>query len=604
MRRLRAAVASLTAIVALASCSDDRSIVGSSVVNRCSSDSECREGVCDATQHRCVATARAEVFFHVLPPESAGESTGLPTLTPPRSIRSGETVDLALRARRTVYGIVATQRSGGAMEAPEPITATVRFTPADAPDVMTAVEVFSQLAALPTMTSDRAVYTWMAALTDGTYDVLVRPAPALRATVPPRFERGFDVRSDSARQRFDILYPASYSRWSGVIRARSGAPVGGLAVRAVDPSKHNIEVSTVVTTGAADGFVPGSFSIAMAPGAPQDWRLRITSNVNSHAGLVLELPKEVCAALDPTGHDLAIELPTDLGLPVTDATQPAGPTGDPVPTCTGCVQVNASVEGSSADGSRRALRNATVTLRTSIPITGTALGEGAVAWFEDRVQTDADGAFSSWLVPGTYEVVIEPPDEEFANTATTFLVGSDVRVQSGRVLTASPRIAVEGRVLTASGEALRSARVQAIPFEAANATDPCLAEVGMRALASTANPDDATAAADGSYRLDLDPGLYRIIVEPPSGSGFATTLAQTVCVQSRIRALDVVMDSPVDVRGTVRGPDGMPVPGARVEAIVRAREGNSEGVTVRVARTTAGAGGAWSLLLPAGTTSH
>ncbi len=599
MSRLRIAIALLAT---LASCSDERSIVGSGMLNRCNVDSECRDGVCDLTQHRCVAVARTEVFFHVVPPESAGLSAGLPTLTPPRSIRSGETVDLALRARRVVYGLVATQRSS-AMEAPEPITATVRFTPSDAPDVMTAVEVFSQTATLPAMTGDRAAHTWMAALTDGTYDVLVRPAPALRATVPPRFERRFDVRSDSAQQRFDILYPSSYSRWSGVIRTRAGTPVGGLAVRAVDPSQNNIEVSTAVTSGAADGFVPGSFSIAMAPGAPQDWTLRVTSNVNAHAGLVLEVPKEVCAALDPTGHDLAIELPTELGLPVNDVTQPSGSMGDPVPTCTGCVQVNASVEGSTADGSRRALRNATVTLRTSIPITGTALGEGARAWFEDRVQTDAEGAFSTWLVPGMYQVVIEPPDEEFANTASSFLVGSDVRVQSGRVLTASPRITVEGRVLTASGEALRAARVQAVPFEAANADDPCLAEEGMRSLAATANPDDATSAADGSYRLDLDPGLYRIIVEPPSGSGFATTLAQTVCVQSRIRALDVVMNSPVDVHGVVRGPDGTPVPGARVEAVVRVRETGAEGVSVRVARTTAGVGGVWSLLLPGGTTS-
>jgi hypothetical protein len=584
-------------MVALASCSDDRSIVGSPASNRCNVDTECREGRCDLARHRCIAVTRTEVFFRVVPPETTGVGAGLPTLTPPRSVRTGEAVDLSFRLRRTVYGVVATQREGGAMEAPDPLTATVRFAPSDAPDVMAAVEVFSQTQPLPTMSVDRANYTWTAALTDGTYDVLVRPAQSLRATVPPRFERRFDVRSDSAQQRFDILYPASYSRWSGVIRTRGGSAVGGLSVRAVDPTSHNIDVSTVVSSGAASGFVPGSFSIAMAPGAPQDWVLRITSNVNAHAGLVVELPKADCAALDPTGHDLAIELPTELGLPVTPTTT-QGMGGEPSPRCVGCVLVNASVEGPSSNGSSRALRGATVTLRTTIPTTGTTLGTGARAWFEDRVQTGDDGSFSTWLVPGTYEVVIEPPDAEFSNSVQSFLVGSDVRVQSGRVLNVAPRIPVEGRVITASGEALRDARVHAVPFQAAYATHPCLSESGMRALAPLANPDEVSSGADGTYRLDLDPGLYRLVIEPPTGAGFATSFGPPLCVQSRIRALDVVMDSPVEVHGVVRGPSGVVAPGARVEAIVRVREPGAEGVTLRVARAVAGAGGAYSLLLP------
>ncbi|MFO0648166.1 MAG: carboxypeptidase-like regulatory domain-containing protein [Polyangiales bacterium] len=591
----------LALLAALSSCAGDRSIVGPATVNHCGADSECREGVCDLTRHRCVAVARTEVFFRVVPPESAGQGAGLPTLTPPRSLRTGEVVDLSFRARRTVYGVVAAQREGASMEAPDPLTAAVRFTPSDAPEVMSAVEVFSQTQPLPSMSNDRAIYTWTATLTDGTYDVLVRPAQALRATVPPRFERRFDVRSDSAQQRFDILYPASYSRWSGVIRTRAGAPVGGLSVRAVDPASHNIDVSTVVTSGGASGFVPGSFSVAMAPGAPQDWVLRITSNVNAHAGLVVEIPKADCANLDPTGHDLAIELPTELGLPVTGSTMPSGPPGDPTPQCTGCVLVNASVEGPSANGASRSLRGATVTLRTPISTAGTSLGSGARAWFEDRVQTDDDGNFSSWLVPGTYQVVIEPPDAEFANSVQSFLVGSDVRVQSGRVLTVAPRIPVEGRVITASGQALMNAHVHAVPFQDAYASHPCFSEVGMLALAPSANPDDTTTGADGTYRLDLDPGLYRIVVDPPTGAGFATTLDQTRCVQSGIRALDVVMDSPVEVHGVVRGPDGAVAPGARVEAVVRVREPGAEGVTVRVGRVIAGAGGAYSMLLPADT---
>ncbi len=596
---VRSPLVALGIALAFASCVEDRALVGAPTVNRCQADGECREGVCDLAHHRCVAVARTEVFFRVLPPESAGAGDALPTLTPPRSIRTGEVVDLALRQRRTVYGTVAAQREGS-MGDPEPIAATVTFTPSDGPDVVSPIEVVAQTSPLPDLPGDRVAHTWAASLTDGTYDVIVRPAQAFRDRIPPRFERRFDVRSDSAQQRFDILYPAAYPRWSGTIRGRAGALIGGLSVRAVDPASRNVEVSTVALTDGPDGTSPGAFSVAMAPGAPQDWVLRVTSNVNTHAGLVVELPKAVCARLDPSGRDVAIDLPTDAGLAVTSSTPPSGPPGEPTPRCAGCVQVNASVEGRSMSGARRALRGATVTLRTTIPTAGTSLGDGARAWFEDRVQTDSDGSFSTWLVPGTYEVVIDVPDDEFANTVVrSFLVGSDMRVQSGRVLTVDPRFAVEGRVLTASGEPVRSARVQAIPFQDAYNAHPCLADVAMRAVAPSANPDDATTTADGSYRLDLDPGLYRIVVEPPAGAGFATTLAQTVCVQSGIRALDVVMDSPVEVHGVVRDPRGVPSPGAHVEALVRVREAGATGVTVRVARTTAGAGGAWTLLLPA-----
>ncbi len=586
----------------LAACGDGGGVVGSRALNRCDTDDACREGVCDLTSHRCVAVARTEVFFRVVPPETvAGLSDALPTLTPPRSLRTGAVVDLALRTRRTVYGIVAAQRESDATGAPDLLAATVRFTPADGPDVMSPVEVVSQAQPLPGLGNDVAPHTWAAALTDGTYDVLVRPAQALRGTVPPRFERDFDVRSDRVLQRFDIVYPASYTRWSGTLRTRAGAVAGGLSVRVVDPARNNVEVSTVSLTGAADGDAPGAFSVAMAPGAPQEWSLRVTSNVNAHAGLVVELPKAVCARLDPTGRDVAVELPTDLGLPVSAATLPAGPPTDPSPRCTGCVRVSGTVEAAALNGPRRGLRGATVTLHTNIPMTGSALGDGARAWFEDRVQTDADGTFSTWLVPGTYRVVIEPADEAFANTVQSYLVGADSRTQSGQVFVVPPRNAVAGRVLTVNGAPLGNARVQAVPFHAAYSAHPCLAELNMRAVAASANPDDDTTAADGSYHLELDPGLYRVVVEPPAGAGFATTLAQTLCVQSNISAVDVVMDSPVEVHGVVRDPRGVAAPGARVEAVVRVREVGAEGVSLRVARTVAGPGGAYSLLLPADT---
>ena len=233
-------------VAALASaCSDDISVVGPVAQNRCADDRDCREGVCDLSSRRCLAVARSEVFFRVVPPDNA-TSYAAPTLTAPRSLGTGESVDLALRLRRTVYGLVAVEREAeGPQNARELVPATVRFTLSDSPDVMSPVEVTAQAQPLTPIATDRTDHTWSATLPDGTYDVLVWPAASLRATVPPRFERRFDVRSDSVMQRFDVVYPAAYTRWSGTVRTRAGAPLAGLTVRAIDPTRNGIDLSTV-----------------------------------------------------------------------------------------------------------------------------------------------------------------------------------------------------------------------------------------------------------------------------------------------------------------------------------------------------------------------
>ena len=60
-----------------------------------------------------VAVARTEVFFRVVPPERAGQGAGLPTLTPPRSLRTGEVVDLVARRATVTLGAPSELGAGG-----------------------------------------------------------------------------------------------------------------------------------------------------------------------------------------------------------------------------------------------------------------------------------------------------------------------------------------------------------------------------------------------------------------------------------------------------------------------------------------------------------
>jgi len=575
----------------LGACGEAVPIVGPVGLNRCAADADCREGTCDPASRRCVASARTEVFFRIVPPASRqGPNDLIATVTAPRALRSGETLDLTLRQARVVYGSVTAPLAEDPPTGGSPVAATVIFTPSDGPGVFPAVEAIAQAALRPTLRGETLAHTYAATMPDGLFDVVVTPVSQHRAVLPPQFLSRFDVRPDNLRQRLDVGYPTTFARWAGTVRSRSGAPVSGLSVRAVDAARNDLDVSTLNATG--QGADAGQFSVAMAVGAPQDWALRVTSNVNSRGGLVLQVPRAVCSRLDSEGRAVVLTLPTDVGLPQAGR----------VP-CTGCVRVTATVEGRSAAGVSRTLRNVTVTLRTGLPLGDSALAPESRAWFEDRVQTDGDGSFTAWLVPGDYDVTLEPFGDEYANAVSrAFRVRADAEEQMGQVFTVTPRLPVEGRVLTATGQPVANARVRAIPFAAAYARDVCR-DADLASLGPRANPDEATSGVDGSYRLDVDPGLYRIVIEPPSTTGFATDLGHDECVGSGMRSLDLVLESPVAVRGIVRDPNRRPVPGAVIEAVVRVREVGAPGVSIRVARATAGPDGAYTILLPASTAS-
>ncbi len=588
---MRAGRRALGLALLLAACGEEAPVVGPLGLNRCAVDADCRDGTCDRAARRCVARARTEVFFRIVPPPSRqGPRDLIGTVTAPRALRSGETLDLTVRAWRVVFGKVTAPVPNDPRMADAPVAATLYFTPADNPGVFPVVEALAQPTLLPAMRGETQAHTFAAALPDGLFDVAIAPLSQSRGTLPPQFLARFNVRSDNVQQRLDVAYPTDFTRWAGTLRDRAGAPLAGLSLRAVDPARNDQEVSTVATS--ASGAEAGRFSVAMAIGAPADWALRVTSNVNDRGGLVVQVPRSACARLDPTGSALDLRLPTDLGLPRSPV--------DGGPPCAGCVRVTATVEGRTAAGLSRPLRGATVTLRTAIALGDSPLAPESRAWFEDRAQTDGDGSFSAWLVPGDYDVTVEPRGDEFANGLhRAFRVRDDAARQMGQVFTVGPRLPVEGRVLTNGGQPVANARVRAIPFAAAYDRHPCLDDPMLAALAPRANPDEVTAGVDGSYRLDVDPGLYRIVVEPPASAGFATDLGRTQCVASSVRSLDLVLESPVAVRGLVRDPRGAPLPGAQIEAVVRLREGDARGVSLRVARATAGAGGAYTILLPA-----
>lgn len=595
MRAPRALLLGL--LFAPAACLDGSPVVGREA-ERCASDRDCPGATCDLATHRCVSRARAEVFFAVTPATGRVSADAYPTLTRPRSILADESVDLALRAPRVVYGVVTVPADPDATG--RYIPATLEFTPSDLAGVSPPVQAVAGTTATPNLTRDRDSFTWSATLTEGLFDVLVRPASTLAATVPPRFERGFEVRGGAVMQRFDIAYPTTYARWAGSVEAASGQPLAGFVARAVDPAANSRVLSTVSST-AGDGTEgsAGRFACSMAPGAPETWTLRLSADNGAGGGLLVDIPRSALAAAAPSGRDLRVVLPELTGLTHATAARPVVP-GAPAPNgpCVGCVDVRASVEGLDGEGQSRSMRGATVTLRAAMrPPVGIP---AATSWYESRAVTEADGSFRAWLVPGDYDVVVTPAGEAYRSAVQHgFRVRADATQQAGQVFTLERRPSLSGRVLGRDGLAVRGARVTAVPYHDAAPTNPCLEDPDMRALASRATTTETVTAADGSYQVELNPGLYRLLVEPAESSGFPVTLGAPICVARRVSNFDTTLEAPVLVRGVVRDARGAPSPLATVEALVRLREGDAPGVVLRVARATADASGAYRLLIPA-----
>jgi hypothetical protein len=572
-------------------CGGDSGVVGP-VTNRCARNADCAEGVCDLAQQRCVSTARPEVFFALAPAASTASVARFPTLTASRTLRSGDTLDLRFRGARTVYGTVRAPGAEGTRDVVVP--ATIEFVPAGTEGLVSPIRAVAGAGENGARADEFGAHNWSATLADGTYDVVVRPSSTFYARLPPRFERAFDVRSDALVQRFDITYPRTFTRWSGVVRDRLGNAVPGLSVRAVDPDRDGALLSTVASTDgdAANGVERGHFHIDLAPGAPDTWALRVSSDASRGAWLNVEIPAGARAAMDP--RDMRLELSSLAGLPADAAAAPAN--GAP---CNDCVEVIASVEGEGGVSAGRPLRDAAVTFRAPVTFTG---AEGTRAWFECRATSEADGTVRAWLVPGDYDVIVAPPTRGYTTSVLRgFRVRSGAEQQRGQVFSVRSRIPVEGRALSLMGAPVANAHVTAVPFHDAYVAPSCLDDPDLRLLAARATASETTTNADGSYHVDVDPGLYRLLVEPLERSGYPATLGPPICVRAQVNGYDVALDAPVEVQGTVRDANGAPAPGASVEAVVRIRETGARGAVVRVGRTAADGDGRWTLRLPSST---
>ncbi len=572
--------------------------------NHCNTTADCAGGAtCDSVQHLCVApNATTEVVFVGSPPGGRTTASAVTTTTDPVNVSSANDVSIRLRAPRNVYGRVLGPSATGASI---PVAATVRFRRQGATPAETAVEV--QASGVLQQTTDNRSFTFNAQLVPGTYDVTITPGDLPQT--PPYFVHGQVIESvsDGEPLALSFVYTAPDPMLGLVIGrvldASTQIPMRGVPVQIVDPALGNRIVSTARTT-SSDNETAGAFTLWLAPGATEAWSLQMVSQPSSTSAgvangrLVYQVTR---AALGATQSYQGLTLRADPTLSLQ---------GTASGTCEACVDVEASIEGTDTAGMRQAIAGATLSLRSG-NVLGT-LPDGHSAWFEAQTTTSPDGGFHARLMPGTYDGVITPPrDTPYAITSVRIEV---TRSQRGQVFEVNQLVPLIGMVASdANGlQPLSRALVEAVPMVDPNAPVNPAGDVTL-----LARDAQVYTGADGSFRLPLDEGSYLLVVHPADGSGLATQLfAGTRVTFSPVSTNEprpapiliphgqITLSTPFQVRGTVLDspmlPTATPAPqvGATVRAFARVRRPDSPALDIEIARASAGANGAYSLLLP------
>lgn len=126
-------------------------------------------------------------------------------------------------------------------------------------------------------------------------------------------------------------------------------------------------------------------------------------------------------------------------------------------------------------------------------------------------------------------------------------------------------IPIRGRVLDAAGAPLAKARVRLVPILSAHAA-------GRLELEGKADPEAVAtveSGADGMFRLDApEPGMWTVIA---GGEGLVPQMTQVIPLLAEIDLPAVRLQRDTGLTVRVTGPDGKPVPGARVRTQASSR---------------------------------
>jgi hypothetical protein len=302
---------------------------------------------------------------------------------------------------------------------------------------------------------------------------------------------------------------------------------------------------------------------------------QVLSNVRSLSGTTAN----VVLATNHTGHNPMIDALTNAELVL------APPVGAPIPTS---VFIPAGQE-LPAQLTYPPLPQPVTLTGNIVSVDGTPIAADLV--FEALAITDQNGlnnanfefvgaasarptmsgasAYSVVLPPGQYRVDLRPAGGTGAVTVTSLLVGPSATSTTQDFTVEAPR-PLEGLARVADGRLLSGAIVEAVGTQCF--TPAALADGGATALLSVQastwclpQSSQTTTAADGSFRLQLDPGSYLVRVRPADGTRLPW-VSKTVSVAGTAPGVTFTVPAPLSASVQLLDPADIPI----VNAVVRA----------------------------------
>jgi len=224
-----------------------------------------------------------------------------------------------------------------------------------------------------------------------------------------------------------------------------------------------------------------------------------------------------------------------------------------------------------------ALAGATVRAQTTVGATAGTSGLSGTAQYTASGSTDAKGNVVLQLLPGSgttafkYLISVVPPaGSPYAVTCDSVDAEGGSAPGSTQPPPTLKKFTLERRPVLIG--VIRSARGVAVPNVTVTASGTPDPKTGCPAPDPVAA--SATADANGTFQLPLEPGTYQLDYDPPAGANAPRTTEWAVTVGSNPDEHDVMLPYGALVKGSVTGPDGLPVPSATVRFFERRCSGD------------------------------
>ena len=471
----------------------------SHAVNTCKVDSDCRFGAMGGAcrEGKCIAsTGQIETaYLEVIPPASASYGSGDSFLIKLDGLSHGSSLtNLSLPGHAEIQGTVS---AGSVWEGDLTPESCEQVFDALTQTLRVHVELWrvGDPYGLPSWTlatnaergSGNVGWVFRAKAPPGTYDVYATVMGGCISDFPPLIER---VEFGSGAVRSDIQ-AGSLSKLSGELTPPTGSDedqsLARWAISLVDPMYGKV-ISTVRKLGAGGT----NFDIL--------YRRLPTSWPGGSPWVQIEPPSDVVApvlAWDLSALDVAGENTVKLDLSTLDLST---------------VRVSATVMLADLEP----VVNASVQLR-STALVGASLG--FIARYDTKATTDDDGMISIDLLPGTYQVVVTPPDPtDLPITYASWKIGRTPSLQEGRTIEVGQKLSVVGTVVDPTARD---------PMESIAATAvPSVMPAGMfierivEPIAMVPRVASSITGAGGAFVMGVDPGLLDITAQPVESSGF------------------------------------------------------------------------------------